>query len=361
MARKNGDGGFRPLSNGTIEFQVSTGVDIYGKRQRKAFYGKTEAECRRKYKQFLKEGEPKSKSKEPTLADWLDTWLTTYKKSKVSEGTYDDYTGLAAHVKKHKLGSLKLSDVKPIHVTEFFGTKSEYSYSFLKRMRFLLNGAFESALDNEICLKNPVRNAEIPDKVQPEREAFTEEEVRIILDFAKTDDLFGVAIYIMLHTGIRSGEMRALTLCDINFSDGIITIDKAVKRNGELGLPKNNKTRYIPLKPEVVDFLRSNPKCGPYIVGNAYYVSKEGFRSRYDCFFDRLNKHLLRTGQELIEVKSPHSLRHTFGTICQINGMPIAMVSELMGHHSTEVTDRYTHVNDTNVLTKAVWDYGLPT
>ena len=98
MARKNGDGGFRTLSNGTIEFQVTMGIDIYGKRQRKAFYGKTEAECRRKYKQFLKEGEPQSKSKEPTLSNWLDTWLTTYKQGTISKGAYDDYVSLAGHV-----------------------------------------------------------------------------------------------------------------------------------------------------------------------------------------------------------------------------------------------------------------------
>jgi integrase len=286
-------------------------------------------------------------------------WLESYKKGKVSEGTYSDYESLAVHVRKHKIGGLKLSQVKPIHVTDFFSVKKDYSHSFLKRMRFLLNAAFESAIDNDYCDKNPVRRAEVPKKTQPQREAFTEEQVKTIIEFAKTDDLFGLAIYIMFHTGIRSQEMRALTINSIDFVNRIITIDKAVKRNDELGLPKNNKTRYIPVKPEVIKFLAANMRCGRYIVGNADYVSRDGFRQRYERFFERLNKHLVRNGKEPIPYKSAHSIRHTYATLLQKNGMPIAMVSALLGHESTDVTDKYTHVSDAATLSYAVDKYDL--
>ena len=359
MPRKKGEGSYQKLPNGTFEFSVELGRDIYGKRQRKRFYGQTEAECRKKYKQFLKDGEPETVSQNLTLSVWVEKWLVTYKKGSVSEGTYSDYESLAAHVKSHKLGGLKLPQVKPINVTDFFADKKEYSYSFLKRMRFLINAAFEDAIDNELCDKNPVRRAVIPKKQQPPKEAFTEEETKTIVEFAKTDHLFGVAIYIMFNTGIRSQEMRALRLVSFDFANGIITIDRAVKRNGELGLPKNNKTRFIPIKPEAVDFIRDNLRCGRYIIGDMDYVSKEGFRSRYNCFFDRLNKHLLRKGKEPIVVKSPHATRHTYATLLQKRGMPIAMVSALLGHESTDVTDKYTHVNDVNILTHAVRQYDL--
>lgn len=52
--RKSGDGSFKALSNGTVEFTVSVGYDLYGNRIRKKFYGKTENECRKKYKEFIK-------------------------------------------------------------------------------------------------------------------------------------------------------------------------------------------------------------------------------------------------------------------------------------------------------------------
>ena len=81
------------------------------------------------------------------------------------------------------------------------------------------------------------RRAEIAKKSQPEKEAFTESDVRTIIDFSKTDELFGITMYIMFNTGIRGGEMRALTVDRIDFENGVITIDRAIKRTGELGNP----------------------------------------------------------------------------------------------------------------------------
>jgi len=364
MAReKRGSGSFRKLPNGTFEYTLNTesGFDEFGKRQRKSFYGKTEAECRKKYKEWVKDGEKTtSASQENTLAEWLELWLTVYKKNNVSEGTYEDYVGLAKHVMKHRIGGLKLSQVKPIHITEFLGSKADYSYSFHKRMRFVLTSSFECAIDNDLCDRNPAKRAMTVKKVEPQREAFAESDVRRIIEFAKTDELFGIPIYIMFHTGIRSGEMRALTTKQIDFNKGVITIDRSVKRNGELGLPKNNKTRYIPIKPEIAEYLSEKlDKNACYVLGDNYHVSKSGFESRYKCFFDRFNKSLTESGEEPIDPKSPHAIRHTTATLWQKNGMPISMVAALLGHHSTSVTDKYTHIGDVDTLSQAVSDYGV--
>jgi len=361
MANKNqkGAGSFRQLRNNSYEFTVSDGYDIYGNRKRKFFYGKTQTECRKKYKQYLKEGEKQVvSSKEYTVSSWLDQWLKTYKKGNIEDSSYADYVHIASHVQKHKIGDMKLSQVKPLHITEYFASKLHYSYSFTKKSKFLLTSAFECAIDNDFCIKNPVKRAEIAKKVQAEKEAYTEEESRIIINFAKTDELFGVAMYIMFNTGIRGGEMRALTVDRIDFENGVITIDRAIKRTGEIGKTKNGKTRYIPLEPEVTEFLKSrlSGKSG-YVVGDDYYVTHSGLRGRYEWFFKRLNLFLESDGEKPIVMKSPHSTRHTFGTLRQKHGMPIAMVSELLGHSSTDVTDKYTHLGDVATLSEAVRKY----
>jgi integrase len=359
MQRKKGDGSFRRLPNNSFEYAISVGNDIYGSRQRKFFYGKTEAECRKKYKDFMKGGDKQQiKAREYSLSKWLDEWLKIYKAKNVQASTYNEYVYLASHAKRHKIGGMKLSQIKPIHVTEFFTSLINYSHSIRKRMRFLLNAAFECAIDNDFCAKNPVRRAEIARKPQPEKEAFTEDEARTIIEFAKTDELFGVPIYILLNTGIRSGEMRALTTDKIDFENGVIAIDKAVKETGELGLPKNGKPRYIPIEDEVTAFLSDRiDRDAKYLIGDSYYVSKDGFRGRYEWFFKRLNLFLESNGKKPIKIKSPHSTRHTFGTLRQKSGMPIAMVSALLGHQSTEVTDKYTHLSDVTTLSEAVRKY----
>ena len=151
MQRKKGDGSFKKFPNGTVEFTVSVGCDLYGKRKRKKFYGSTETECRMKYKEFIKGGEKQqSNSKEYTLSRWLDTWLKTYKEKKVEASTYRDYLYIIGRVKNHKIGGMKLSQVKSLHITEFFTSIMNYSHDVRKKTRFLLNGAFECAIDNDI-------------------------------------------------------------------------------------------------------------------------------------------------------------------------------------------------------------------
>jgi integrase len=363
MQRKKGDGSFRRLSNNSIEFAISIGSDVYGSRQRKFFYGKTEAECRKKYKDFMKGGEKQpSKLKERTLSQWLDEWLMIYKENKVEGSTYKDYCYLAAHVRKHKIGKMKLSQVKSLHVTEYFTSIIGFSQNFRKKTRFLLNGAFESAIDNDFCAKNPVRRAEIARKPEPKKEAFTEDEARAILEFAKTDEVFGVSVCIMLNTGIRSGELRALTVDKIDFENGIITIDSAVKRTNVLGTPKNGKTRYIPLKPEVLEFLQEKVnRDTKYIVGDSHYVTSSALRCSYEAFFTRMNAFLESAGEKTVPLRSPHTTRHTTGTLWQKNGMPIVMVMELLGHSSLAMTEKYTHVGDVSVLAEAVKKYSFIT
>jgi len=255
---------------------------------------------------------------------------------------------------------MKLSAVKPLHVTEYFASKATYSYSFMKRMRFLLNAAFETAIDNDFCVKNPVRRAEIIKKTQPEREAFSEDEVETVIEFAKIDERFGVPIYILFNTAIRSGEMRAMSPTQVDLKEGVITIDRAVKRTEELGKPKNGKTRYIPIDDEAIAFLADRlDKNAKYLVGGDVYVSRYSFRQRYNYFFDRLNKHLSAQGRETIGRKNPHASRHSCATVWQKRGMPIAIVAALLGHHSTEVTDKYTHLGDVDILSEAVRKYAF--
>ena len=134
----------------------------------------------------------------------------------------------------------------------------------------------------------------------------------------------------------------------------------AIKRTGNEGVTKNGKTRYIPLSPDVLRFIGAKINKGSkYILGGDEYVIASSLRCSYQAFFERLNKVLTNMGVEPINRKSPHATRHTFGTLCQKNGMPLAIVSELLGHSSTTMTDQYTHMSDVGILKEAVQKYSL--
>lgn len=80
-----------------------------------------------------------------------------------------------------------------------------------------------------------------------------------------------------------------------------------------------------------------------------HYTTASGLRSRYQAFFRRLNK-----TKEKVMMQSPHCIRHTYSTSLQRAGVPIAIVSVILGHSSTEMTDKYTHLDNIDDLRVAV-------
>jgi integrase len=58
-------------------------------------------------------------------------------------------------------------------------------------------------------------------------------------------------------------------------------------------------------------------------------------------------------------MKPPHISRHSFALLKQKHGMPVAILMEIMGHSSREMTDHYTHVGDIATLSEAVKKYSF--
>lgn len=357
--RKAGDGSYRKKPNGRIEYTVSYGFDLYGKRIRKSFSGKTEAECRRKAKDYEAALNSKEEiTQEYNLSDWLDRWLQLYKSRNVQAGTYDDYVYIVSIIKAHRVSGLRLIDIKPVHLMDFFGDNVHYSQTVLKKLRFVLNNAFEKAIDNDICYKNPMRRVDIPRKQTNEKDTFTEYEISRLKSFAESDELFGLPMLILINTGIRGGELRALTPGDIDIDNRCVYVRKAVKKGGEIGTPKNGKQRVVPLGKNcallIGERLEGLPK-NECIVGNRPTpVTEASFRSRYQQFIQRLNKKLSAEKEPEVRILSPHIMRHTYSTDLQRKGVPLAIVSRILGHSSTSVTDTYTHLGALEDLKNAL-------
>jgi len=359
MKRKKGDGSYNRLPNGTFEYTVSVGYDIYGKRIRKKFYGKTETECRKKRDNYIADGRKTENETvtEHTVSSLLDEWLLVHRKerSNILSSTHDEYGGLAARIKKYSIANMKVSKVDSIAISDFFTDILSYSNTIRRKSRVVLNAAFELAVIRKYCESNPVKRVKIEIKPQEKKVAFTIDEMKTIINFAKTDKKFGLVMYVMLTSGIRSGEMRALTVDKFNFKKGFVRIDKSAKTNGELGVPKNNIIRSVPLEDEVLAFLIENiDKSVNYLVGDSYCVTEDGFRGRYDAFFVRLNKYLTSKGEKPIDFKPPHVTRHSYATRLWENDMPIAKISRLLGHKSIVVTIQYLNLTDEDIMTESV-------
>jgi len=122
---------------------------------------------------------------------------------------------------------------------------------------------------------------------------------------------------VALHTGMRRGELCGLVWSRVDFSRGVIQLEKT----------KAGRRREIPMNRAVYDALSALPKEGERV-----------FPSTYRTAFD----HAV-TGAKIHDFTF-HGLRHTFASWLTMKGRPLKEVSELLGHSSVKMTERYAHL-----------------
>lgn len=136
--------------------------------------------------------------------------------------------------------------------------------STVRRVRDIVNAAFNFAVDERLISHNPVRRTKLPASPVSSANPLTIEEA---LAFIKVRDCvwYGDAHVFDLHTGLRPEELMALIWDDIDFQSGTLRVERACKwLDGTFrgfGPPKSKlSNRIIELAPEHVDFLRERKR-----------------------------------------------------------------------------------------------------
>ncbi len=139
-----------------------------------------------------------------------------------------------------------------------------------------------------------------------------------------------------LHTGMRAGEIFALTWQDIDLAHKIITI-----RN-----PKNNESRQAYMTPQVFEILgqlkNANSKRQHLIFSNRKGNQIKEISNVFSKIVQQLG---LNDGVTDLRSKLVfHSIRHTFASWLALQGETLLTIKELMGHKDINMTMRYAHL-----------------
>lgn len=195
--------------------------------------------------------------------------------------------------------------------------------------------------------------AVVPIKAQPRvRGIMTDEETSSYLAYAKNQDnpRLYLSAALALFTGMRSGELRALTTGQIK--PGLIVVDRAYADQQGTKCPKGKKTRVVPcpqfLCDQLLAFAHTNPyRCKETLV---FWSQKSGghVSSHYFCqiFHSCLAGSGILTSEE-IERRyiTFHSFRHMANTL--LRGSVDEYVLRLtIGHSSEQLSDIYTHLSE---------------
>lgn len=332
----------------------------------------------------------KYRNKNMTFDEYFEFWFKNYAANSRKPSTLICYKRFYERYAKKAIGSKKVSKITKIDIQVVFNEMAVkgLKYFTLNTMRACLNSVFECALDDDIVYKNPVRNIEMPPRDSKTKEALPEDQIKLFMDYIKNTpdcrDLYAPFV-VLFNTGIRIGELIALTWNDIDFANEIIYIRHTVIALDKttygftqaIGTPKsktsirsismNAETKSVLLRARfqfvsnhdysvpVVDNLgRITGECRDFVFTskNNTLLSQAVIIRRIHRIVNRYNKNVPEDGVKM-QYFSPHTARHTFTSKAYEAGADMKIVSELLGHSSTSITlDIYTHLTEKKQLEK---------
>lgn len=290
------------------------------------------------------------------LCDWIDLYLNNYKKGTVKEQWFKLLTTMSDHIPA-KTKAKMVSSIKPIELQGFLTQfANENSKSYAMKMRCFLRALFAEAQDNDICIKNPAQKLVVPSKIEKPREAYTANEVKLIMSFAESYKIpkHAIAILTLLFTGLRRGEMLGLKWDDVH--NDVIMVQRGVYLENdrakvtEYQAKTASSIRTIPLLSYIRNQLEKLPRDGQFVFGSKVgsIQHPRNFNRAYYEFFEELTKQ-----HEGFKVLSPHCCRHTYATLGLNSGAGLHTMQVLLGHTDPKTTARYLHPDMQN-LNKAM-------
>jgi integrase len=274
------------------------------------------------------------------FADWIEERRGLGLISETTARNYRDFCCglLALH------GELPICDVKPQHITSWYIARLRTcSASTVRVAHQILCGFFSWVVEQGDIPASPMLKVKPPRKEKTDRKALTDDQIRALLDYVEDKPLVGLAVRIAIATGLRRGEIAALTWGDVDLSTGKLFVTKGIVRIGGVERVSKPKTasavRVVSLPASLLGELRAISR-GP---SEPILLSAQGGRPSLAHLSRSVGAAMAAVG--LGDGYCLHSARHAHATTLLRKKMPVKAVSQRLGHSDVTTTLRtYAHV-----------------
>lgn len=285
----------------------------------------------------LAQGEPLDTDdrKSTTFKEFMDGWFQTYVKN---NNKHSEIVSKEMILRVHLLpyfGSSNLDNVRGFEIEKYKAQKADAGLhpKTINNHLAVLRKGFQCAEEWGILEKSPrIKSLKTP---PVKYDYLAPDEARRLISAA--DGVWQDMIVIALATGLRFGELIALSWDDIDLPKSELTVRQAFAK-GVLGSPKNNRTRQIPMIGAVREILRNKKRKAGFVLSGATSGPLKQIAS-----LKKLHRICRKAGLREI---GWHCLRHTFASRLAQAGANLIAIQNLLGHSDIRTTMRYAHIND---------------
>lgn len=373
-------GSIEKRGKNSYRLTVSEGFDLNGKPMihRKTVHGnKKDAEV--ELAKFVTEVQNGLiiDGKSLKFSEFTEIWKRDYGSKELAPSTYKRYCRMLETRLLPYFGHFYINKIKPTDIMKFYDllekdtqlvrkkgnngskTKKPLSGKTILEHHRLLRAMLHKAVYWQLIVANPAERVQPPKARKPKRKSYDDEQTKILLEnlelLPSEDTKYKVAIILTVFTGVRLGELMGLEWTDVDFKNGIISINRSSQYLSDMGVftkvPKTESSiREIAIPEFIISLLEE------------YKLWYEEQKSIYDELWmnsDRLfvqadgkpmypstiSKWFVKyVGQIGLPVINFHGLRHTNASLLVAQNIDIAVISARLGHAQISTTlDFYVH------------------
>lgn len=350
--------------------QIYLGRDENGKRQYKSVYGKSPAELKEKETAIrLQLGRGLDVlSQRDSFDTWADDWIRLKKSAKITDKQKSNYQRGVIFWKEalngYEIGQIRADDIeRPLVSMQEEG----YAARTINFYRSTVHQIMQRAVGRVIS-SNPVDLVQLtePGQKAEQRRALSAEEQKWIWDTPHRGQPVAV---IMMLSGLRRGELAALTWNDVDLKERTITVNKSIEYppNEPPRLRHLTKSaagmRTVDIPQKLADYMAAMPKDNMLVIHSAKggVMTESAWLSLWGSYMRILNikygvrtpadlERMKKSGQHKFDMTIPritlHWLRHTFCTLLYLSGVDVVQACAQMGHADIATTLKiYTHLD----------------